>query len=108
MARNLREKLFAILNDSYDLRQESLVTKLENLLKEELELKQEERLLTYQDIVYIQSVAVKEFVDLNPSEQSIGKLAYDQDMMKHLCLINATILFLRGKGLLSSTFKYKK
>lgn len=108
MARNLREKIHAILNDSYDIRRESVVTKIENLIKEELSLKEEERQLNYQDVSFIQSVAARNFVDRRTDEGAIGKMAGDQPMIRTLCMFDAVVSFLRSKGLLSATFIFKK
>lgn len=108
MARNLREKICTIVNDSYDLRRESVVTRIENLIKDELQLRDEERDLTYQDLTYIQSVAAREFTEMRLSEDAIGKLAGEQSMIRTLCLVNATVSFLRSRGLLHSLFRYKK
>lgn len=108
MARNLREKIHAILNDSYDIRRESVVTKIERLIMEELELRNEERDINYQDVSLIQSMAAKEFTQMRTDEGALGKVSGDQPMIRTLCLFNATISFLRSKGLLYSTFRFKK
>ena len=108
MPRNLREKIHAILNDGSDLRPESTVTRIENLVKDELELRNEERSLTYQDLSMIQSFAAREFTSMRMDEQVLGKMSGDQPMIRTLCLVNATVSFLRSKGLLHSTFRYKK
>lgn len=108
MARNLKEKIHAILNDSYDIRRESVVTKIERLLIEELELRNEEREINYQDIGFIQSMAAKSFVEMRTDEGAIGKMSGDQPMIRTLCLFDATVSFLRSKGFLYSTFRFKK
>ena len=108
MPRNLREKIHAILNDGYDLKPESTVTRIENLVKDELELRNEERFLTYQDLSQIQSFAAREFTTMRMDEQALGNLSGEQPMIRNLCLVISTVSFLRSKGLLHSTLRYKK
>lgn len=108
MARNLREKIAAVVQDVYDLRQDSAVTKIENLIKDELQLRDQERDITYYDLTYIKSLAVKEFTDMNMTEPTLGKLTGDQEMIRILCLLNALNSFMRSKGLTPVIFKYKK
>lgn len=108
MARNLRDKIRAIVNDSYDIRQESVVTKIENLIKDELQLRDEERTLTPQDVMLIKSTASKEFADMRLDQEFLGYLHGDQESVRTLCLINATVSFLRMKGLTSALLTYKK
>lgn len=108
MARNLRDKIRAIINDSYDIRQESLVTKIENLVKDELQLRDEERSLTPQDVMLIQSNATKEFSEMRMDQEALGYIHGDQGAVRALCLINATVSFLRLKGLTSALLVYKK
>ena len=108
MARNLRDKIRTLVQDAYDLRQESVVTKIENLIKDEMQLRDEERDLTYYDLVYIKSLAVQEFTAMNMTEPTLGKLTGDQEMIRLLCLVNAINGFLRSKGLTPAIFKYKK
>ena len=107
MPRNLREKIAAVVNDAYDLRQESVITKLENLVKEELEMRDQERLLTYHDLTVVKSMAVQEFTSMNMSPTSVGsKLAGDQETIRFLCLFNAVIAFLRSKQLINFRLTY--
>jgi hypothetical protein len=109
MPRNLREKIAAIVNDAYDLRQESVITKLENLVKEELEMKDQDRVLTYHDLTVIRSMAVQEFTNMNMSPSAVGsRLAGDQETVRFLCIVNAVISFLRSKQLINFKFNYEK
>lgn len=108
MARNLREKIHAIVNDAYDLRQPSVITKIENLIKDEMQLRDEEREITHYDLTYIQSVAVKEMTDMRLDAEHLGKIAGDQGLVRTLCFVNAITGFLRQRGLLSALLKYKK
>jgi hypothetical protein len=108
MARNLREKIQALVNDAYDLQAPSTVTLIENLIKEELELKNEERTFDFYDLNLINSMAIKEFTDMNPSFSGIGRIAGDEPMVRTLCVVKATVSFLRNKGLLSALLRYEK
>lgn len=108
MARNLRDKLRLIIEDAYDLQQETVLTKLEALVKEELALREEERLFDYQDLCYIKSVATQEFVNLRHDQGSLGRLFQEPESVRILCIINATVGFLRQKGLLPAIIRYKK
>lgn len=108
MARNLREKIKSLVNDAYDLRSESIVTKIENLVKEELNLRDEERTYEYEDLVKIQADASRQYVDIAVSQEAVGNITGDQASLRAMCLVDATVGFLRSKGLLSSILKYKK
>lgn len=108
MARNLRDKLLLVIQDCYDLRQESVVSKLEDLIKDELRLREEEREIDYQDLNYIQSVASSDYVTMRFDKELLGKLFQDQNMVRTLCIVNATVGFLRQKGLLPAVVKYRK
>ena len=108
MARNLREKISAVVNDAYDLRKESVITRIENLIKDELALQQEDRTISYYDLYDIQSSAIKNFVDMNMTEESLGKLAGDQPMIRTLCLVNSVVGLFRSKGFLNAVIKYEK
>lgn len=108
MARNLRDKLRLIIDDAYDLQQEVVLNKLEALVKEELQLREEERLFDYQDLCYIKSVATQEFVNLRHDKESLGKLFQEPETVRLLCIVNATVGFLRSKGFLPMILKYTK
>lgn len=108
MSRNIREKIFAIVNDTYDIRREDTVSAIERLIKDELELRDQEREVTYYDMVQIQSLAVKEYSNLRMNEDTLGKMSGDQGLIRTLCVFNATVAFLRSKKLLYSLFRYKK
>lgn len=108
MARNLRDKIRVLLGDAYDIRQESMITKIENLIKEELQLKDEERDITYQDLAYVQDLAVQEYSKMRMDQEALGYIQGDAGLIRTLCSINATVVFLRKQGLLSCILKYKK
>src|SRR5690606_5054607 len=108
MSRNLRDKIRLIVRDAYDLRQESVVTQIENLIKEELGLREEERAINYQDLTYINSVAAQELTQMRVDQEAIGKVHGDQPMLRTLCIVNATVGFLRQRGLMTALVKYKK
>ena len=108
MARNLRDKIRLLIQDSYDLQQESVVSKIERLVEEELNLAEQEREFNYQDLCQIQSVAVNEFVNLRHDQAAVGRLFQDPDAVRVLCIVNATIGFLRQRGFLSTILKYNK
>lgn len=108
MARNIRDKLRLAIQDSYDLRTEDVLSKLERLFIEELELMQVEREFNYQDLCYIQSVAVQEFNNLRHDKESLGRLFSDPEQVRNLCVVNATVGFLRQKGFLPTILKYTK
>lgn len=108
MARNLRDKIRTIVQDAYDLRQESVVTKIESLIKEELQLREEEREITYQDLTYIQSVASQEFSSMRMDQEALGRIHGDHSLMRTLCLVNAMVGFLRQRGFMTAILKYKK
>lgn len=106
MARTLRDKINAIVTDAYDLRRESSITLIENLIKEELRLQEEERVLTYIDLLSINSNAINEFTHMNVGPEALGKISGDQSLIRTLCIFNSIISFLRNKKLLTSVIKY--
>lgn len=109
MARNLREKIALIVNDAYDLRQVAVITKLENLFKEELALKDEDRVLTYHDLFTIKSSATQNYTNMNMSTAGLGeKLANDRELVRTLCMIDAVVGFMRLKKLINFKFEYEK
>lgn len=108
MARNLRDKIRLLIADAYDLQQETVISKIEALITDELKLRDEERLFDHQDLCYIQSVATQEFVQLRHDKETLGRLFQEPEMVRSLCIVNATIGFLRSKGLLPAILRYKK
>lgn len=109
MPRNIREKISAIVNDAYDLRQESVITRLENLIKDELQMRDEDRVLTYHDICVIKSAATSEYTKMNLTKDGIGSKMYgDGEAIRFLCIFNAVISFLRSKNLINFKFDYER
>lgn len=108
MARNIRDKLRLAVQDAYDLKSEEILTKLERLFIEELDLMQVEREFNYQDLCYIQSVAVQEFNTLRHDKESLGRVFSEPELVRNLCVVNATVGFLRQRGFLSTILKYTK
>ncbi len=106
--RNLRDKIRALVGDAYDLRMESVVTRIENLVKDELALRDEERQINFQDLNLIQSDAVGEFTRIRMDQDSLGRIAGDDALVRTLCVVNATVSFLRSKGHTTAILRYKK
>ena len=108
MARNLRDKLRLAIQDSYDLRKEDVIIKLERLFNEELALAESEREFNYEDLCHINSVAVQEFLSLRHDQSALGKLFQQPELVRNLCIVNATVAFLRQRGFLSTVMRYTK
>lgn len=103
MPKNLRNKIFNLLEDMETLNKYEKADKLERFLKEELKFLESEHVIGKYDLTYIQSNAVQAFNDHDPRRLGRGS---DLDAFRAWCYTEAIISFLRQHGLTAAKLKY--
>lgn len=109
--KNLEEKIGIILDELEKLPRAEASRKLTNFVMNELEWKNSTFVLDEQDLTSIRSFATRSMTDFSMAkmreygfESSYG---VDNDKMRALCWIEATVAFFRGKGMIPFTTDYK-
>lgn len=108
MPKNLREKLNLLIQDTKDLGKAETIRAIENLVNQELGYLEATYEVDSYDLNLIKSSAVKKFVDRDLSQQSIGSMSGDNDMIRSMFYVESVIEYLRGKGLIKFTMTFKK
>lgn len=108
MSNSLRDKIRSLVEEAYDLRKESVITKIEQLVEEEVALSKEEYKIGYKDLMLINSSANKHMTEMDLGPESLGKIHGDQSLIRTLCFTNSVVSFLRSKGLLRSLVSFSR
>lgn len=108
MAKNLREKLALVLEDTETVSKETRLNRLVRVYLDELELLEAEHAFSPQDMNHVNSLAGSEYAELYPTKENLGYIASDPSMIRTLCMIKGVVGMLRHKGLIKFTVKYRK
>lgn len=108
MPKNLRSKIGHILEDCETLPKYELLDRLERLVNEELRFLDAEHAIDSIDLALINSQAIKNYTDRSLAPEALGKLWADGTSTRTLCLVEAAVAFLRGRGLVNFKVVYNK
>lgn len=105
MAKNLKSKLFNLIDDLETLGKYEKARKLESFINEELQFLETEHAFDAPDLIKIRSLALKTFNDRDARTLSKGS---DTENFLTFCYLDSIIRFLRDQGLISFTLKEKE
>lgn len=106
MPRNLQNKIYTLLDDIEDLDRHEAAKRIEALVKEEINFQKIEHVIGRHDLSVISSKAVQTFIDTDP--RNFGQYSADSEKHRAWCFVDATVNFLKNKGLISCVIRYDK
>lgn len=108
MAKNLREKLALVLEDTETVSKGIRLDRLVRVYLDELELLEIEHTFSPQDLNHVNSLAGVEYAETYPTKEKLGYISSDPSMIRTLCMVHGVVGMLRNKGLIKFTVKYRK